>query len=450
MGRAAALPSRRSSSAVRRPDLHWKDDQRSGGQGQQADQILRDGKFTEFPDAVVTGAHDHGGHAVNRQDAPAPPGENDGAGRRRRVKPQADAGGDRQRGENIDGPGLGAGKRGQQAGHDAKAQDKKEGADMGAQQLRRGGADQAGQTSGSQDIRHADHAGAHQDDGRADGLPDLPEIHHAGDQERRRGQPGEGVPGVAGDALGKHPDDGGDEYGVRGIFLPSGESGGLRAGDTLAAVRGQDVMLRQQSVLEQAVQQESQGKEQVYRGEAYRGNIRGDPRAFQDRYHDAVLEGGIDRKQRMVRREAGGQDDLGGRQLPGAGDGGKQPNDHNVIRGGACTKKAASQHDDENQEHVSLEPAFFRHAQYGPLESRKKAGLLKGGDDDHELHQHDDGRIGESGKRGPYVRDSKDDQQQAGQQRRNAKGQLVPYDHNDHEDRDAEGDHHSRCHFALP
>src|SRR5699024_8808024 len=113
--------------------LHGEDQDRAGGQGQQADEVLGNGKLPELADLVVAGAHDHGGHTVDGQEVSAPARDDDGGSRGRGVKAQVQAGGDGHGGKDVDGADGGTGQGGQDAGQDAEHEDQDEGVDVVAQ-----------------------------------------------------------------------------------------------------------------------------------------------------------------------------------------------------------------------------------------------------------------------------------------------------------------------------
>src|SRR5699024_4404649 len=109
---------------------HGEDQDRASSQGQQADEVLRDGKLPELADLVVAGAHDHGGHAVDGQEVSAPARDDDSGGRRSGVKAQVHAGGDGHGGKDVDRADGGTGQGGQDAGQDAEHEDQDEGVDV--------------------------------------------------------------------------------------------------------------------------------------------------------------------------------------------------------------------------------------------------------------------------------------------------------------------------------
>ena len=155
------------------------------------------------------------------------------------VQTQIDAGGNGHGSKDVHGADGGTGQGCQQAGQNAESEDQHEGVDVGAQHLGNGLAHQTGQAGVAQSIGNADDACGHQDDGCADGVADLVEVHNAGDQDDAHGQTGDGVACVADLALqdhahnGEHKAEVGDELlilgqgnllltGVESLFLGLG------------------------------------------------------------------------------------------------------------------------------------------------------------------------------------------------------------------------------------
>ena len=378
----------------------------------------------------------------------APAGDDDGGCSGGRVKAQVQAGGDGHGGKDVDGADGGTGQGGQDAGQDAEDKDQDEGVDVVAQHTGDGLADQVGQAGAAQSVGDADDAGGHQDDGGADGVADLVEVHDAEDQQGCDGQAGDGVAGVADDALQDHADDGdhkadvGDEL----FLLGQGDLMGVRGG----LLRGGDGVVRHDLVGDQAPHQEADGQGQVDEGELDQVDVRGSAGRLQHRDDDAVLQRGVEGQQRVVCGKARRHQHLGGRQALAVGQVGQQADDQHVVGGRAGAEQAAPEHDDEDQQDVGKETALARHLKDGVLELDDEAGFLQRCDDRHERGEHHDGGVGEAAEGGLDVGHAEDDQQQQSQQRRRAEGQFVHHDQDDHEDGNSQGNNHGCCHVDGP
>ena len=67
-------------------------------------------------------------------------------------------------------------------------------------------------------------------------------------------------------------------------------------------------MIRQELVLDQGIDQEAHGKEEVHHCEFYNGNFIVGSGTGQNRDHDTILQCGIERNQRMVGSNTSRQD----------------------------------------------------------------------------------------------------------------------------------------------
>lgn len=203
----------------------------------------------------------------------APSGDNDRTCRSSGIKAQACAGGDGQRREYINRADGGAGQRGQNAGQNTEDKDHDKRIDVGSQHICHGGTYQVCKTGVAQRVGHADDACGHEDNGCADCVTDFFEVHHADHQKHSHRQACDRIARISDGALENHADDGDDEYHISHLLLLLGKGGcGVPLCQRIIGCCSNG-MVRQELVLNQAVQQEAHGKGEVHYGEFGHGYI---------------------------------------------------------------------------------------------------------------------------------------------------------------------------------
>lgn len=203
----------------------------------------------------------------------APSGDNDRTCRSSGIKAQACAGGDGQRREYINRADGGAGQRGQNAGQNTEDKDHDKRIDVGSQHICHGGTYQVCKAGVAQRVGHADDACGHEDNGCADCVTDFFEVHHADHQKHSHRQACDRIARISDGALENHADDGDDEYHISHLLLLLGKGGcGVPLCQRIIGCCSNG-MVRQELVLNQAVQQEAHGKEEVHYGEFGHGYI---------------------------------------------------------------------------------------------------------------------------------------------------------------------------------
>ena len=379
----------------------------------------------------------------------APAGDDDGGRRSGGVKAEADAGGDRHGGEDVNRADGGAGQRCQNARQDAEDEDQDEGVDVGAQHVGDRLADEGGQAGVAQRVSNADDTGGHQDDGGADGVADLGEVQHTEDEQAADSDTGQGVARVTDGALQDHADNGDDEADVSNDLFVAGQggNGGLVGLGFLGSFG--DGVIGHNLVAQQAPDEEAQRQRHIDEGELDEVDVCDNAGTFENCHDDAVLQSSVEGQQRVVCGEARRHQHLGRGQLLGVGQRAQQADRQHVVGSGTGAEQAAAEHDDEDQRHIGLEATVACHLVHHLAELDDEAGLLQRRHDGHEGRQHNDSGIGEAAERGLDVGDTKDDKEQQRQQRGRTEGEFVDHDQDDHEHCNRKCDYHRHCHCVF-
>ena len=273
--------------------LHGEDQHSAHRQRQQTDEVLRNGELPELGDLVVTGAMIMAGIPSMGRKCPHQPETTIAAaaavGSRPRLTQVAMAMG----AKTYTVPMVEPVRVASTLVRMQKAKISTKGLTLVPASCN-GLADQTGQAGVAQSIGNADDACGHQDNGCADGVADLVEVHDAGDQDDAHGQTGDGVACVTDLALQDHAHNGEHKAEVGDELLILGQSDLLLTGvESLFLGLGNGVV-RQDLVGQDAPHQEADGQAQVDQRELDQIDVCRNACAFQNGDHDAVLQSGVE------------------------------------------------------------------------------------------------------------------------------------------------------------